>query len=199
MSLPNPSMSFSPFEILTAEEMNNLVENIEALAAGTGLNTGVIGNAALATGVPVQSKSASFNAVATGTTLIPVDDTIPQITEGNEYMTLSYTPKSTTNVLIIKVTAMLANTATSPYITGALFIDSTANSIGATLERAANASDPVAFNLEIPYVAGTTSAITIRFRAGASAAGTTTFNGQVGGRFFGTTPKSSITVTEYKA
>lgn len=32
MALPNPSMSFSPFAILTAEEMNNLVENITALA-----------------------------------------------------------------------------------------------------------------------------------------------------------------------
>lgn len=31
MALPNPSMSFSPFAILTAEEMNDLVENINAL------------------------------------------------------------------------------------------------------------------------------------------------------------------------
>lgn len=37
MALPNPSMSFSPFAILTAEEMNDLVENIEALAIGAGL------------------------------------------------------------------------------------------------------------------------------------------------------------------
>jgi hypothetical protein len=42
MALPNPSMSFTPFDILTAEEMNDLVENIEALAAGTGLNTDAI-------------------------------------------------------------------------------------------------------------------------------------------------------------
>lgn len=42
MSLPNPSMSFSPFAILTAAEMNDLVENIDALAGGTGLNTGVV-------------------------------------------------------------------------------------------------------------------------------------------------------------
>jgi hypothetical protein len=35
-------MSFSPFAILTAEEMNDLVENIEALSAGTGFGTGVI-------------------------------------------------------------------------------------------------------------------------------------------------------------
>lgn len=45
MALPNPSMSFSPFAILTAEEMNDLVENIEALADGSGLDDGAIGPA----------------------------------------------------------------------------------------------------------------------------------------------------------
>lgn len=42
MSLPVPSMSFSPFAILTAEEMNDLVENIEALADGSGLDNGAV-------------------------------------------------------------------------------------------------------------------------------------------------------------
>lgn len=42
MALPNPSMSFSPFAILTAEEMNDLVENIESLSDGTGFDTGAI-------------------------------------------------------------------------------------------------------------------------------------------------------------
>lgn len=42
MALPNPSMSFSPFAILTAEEMNELVENIEALADGSGIDSGAI-------------------------------------------------------------------------------------------------------------------------------------------------------------
>jgi hypothetical protein len=42
VALPNPGMAFSPFDILTAEEMNNLVENIEALADGTGLNDNIV-------------------------------------------------------------------------------------------------------------------------------------------------------------
>lgn len=40
MALPYPSMSFSPFEILTAQEMNNLVSNIQSLSTLTGLNAG---------------------------------------------------------------------------------------------------------------------------------------------------------------
>lgn len=38
MSLPNPGMSFTPFDPLPAADLNDIVENIEALAAGTGLN-----------------------------------------------------------------------------------------------------------------------------------------------------------------
>ena len=41
--LPNPGMSFSPFAILTAEELNDLVENIEALSTGSGLGTDSVG------------------------------------------------------------------------------------------------------------------------------------------------------------
>lgn len=42
MALPNPSMSFTPFDILTAEEMNDLVENITALWNGTAFNSNSI-------------------------------------------------------------------------------------------------------------------------------------------------------------
>lgn len=42
MSLPYPSMVFVPLDILTAEEMNQIVGNIESLAAGTGLNDGAV-------------------------------------------------------------------------------------------------------------------------------------------------------------
>lgn len=42
MSLPNAGMSFTPFDPLTAAEQNDLVENIEALAAGTGLDNSVV-------------------------------------------------------------------------------------------------------------------------------------------------------------
>jgi hypothetical protein len=38
MALPNPGMDFVPLDVLTAAEMDDLVENIEALADGTGMN-----------------------------------------------------------------------------------------------------------------------------------------------------------------
>lgn len=41
-NLPNPGMVFNPFDILTAEEMNELVENIEDLATGSGIGDGAL-------------------------------------------------------------------------------------------------------------------------------------------------------------
>lgn len=41
-NLPNPGMSFTPFDILTAAELNQMVANIEALATGAGIGDGAI-------------------------------------------------------------------------------------------------------------------------------------------------------------
>ena len=56
-----------------------------------------------ADGGVVQVVNTTTGAVATGTTTMPQDDTIPQNTEGDEYMTLAITPKDATNKLKIDV------------------------------------------------------------------------------------------------
>lgn len=50
MSLPNPGMDFTAYQTLTATEMDNLVENIEALADGSGLDNSAVTPAKLLTG-----------------------------------------------------------------------------------------------------------------------------------------------------
>ena len=42
MALPNPGMVFTAFDPLPAASLNDIVENVEALAAGTGLNDSII-------------------------------------------------------------------------------------------------------------------------------------------------------------
>ncbi len=49
-------------------------------------------------------------AVATGTTQIPFDDTIPQNTEGDQYMQLQISPVNSSSTLLIDVVAYLSNT-----------------------------------------------------------------------------------------
>lgn len=50
MSLPNPSMDFTPFDPLTAAEMDDIVENVEALATGTGLDGDAVADSKLVYG-----------------------------------------------------------------------------------------------------------------------------------------------------
>lgn len=47
MSLPNPGMDAVPFTPITSEWGDDIIENIEALAAGTGLNAGAVPGSAL--------------------------------------------------------------------------------------------------------------------------------------------------------
>ena len=145
-----------------------------------------------------QVQSTFTGAVATGTTVIPLDDTIPQITEGDQYMTLAFTPTNASSTLEITVQAHLANSASGTLI-GALFQDATANALTAAIGRVDGSGTPYMARVQLSWnmTAGTTSAITFRFRAGSPLAGTTTFNGFGGGRQFGGVMNSYITIKEY--
>lgn len=169
------------------------------------VNTAAIQNGAVtspkaANGFVVQVVNTTFNAVATGTTVIPLDDTIPQITEGNEFMTQAITPKSATNILVIRATMFLSSSTADNNIIMALFQDATANALAVQTARGYTVTNvPNVLVLEYSMVAGTTSSTTFRIRAGGNAAATFTFNGAAGARFFGTAAKASIVITEYKA
>jgi len=148
----------------------------------------------------VQYVYTETGAVATGTTITVNDDTIPQNTEGDQYMTLAITPKLSTNILKIEAVAMLANTAGSTKVMQmALFQDTTANALAAVTQVSASSNNPITVYLTHFMVAGTASATTFKIRAGLNAAGTTTFNGASGARLLGGVAASSISITELTA
>jgi hypothetical protein len=155
--------------------------------------------AKVATGFPVQIVNTTFSAVSTGATTIPIDDTIPQSTEGDQYMTQAITPKSTTNVLVIEAKVFCSVNAASQNIVAALFQDATAGALAATQEFADTSTGVLTLNLYHSMTAGTTSSTTFKVRAGTGSSGTLTFNGSNGGRRFGGITLSHIRVTEYKA
>lgn len=135
-------------------------------------------------------------AYASGTTTIPEDNTTPQITEGDEYMSLQITPLNSKSKLEINVIAYISNSAATPRI-GALFQDSTANALvsGSHYDSTTSAMTPL--NLNHFMISGSTSATTFRFRAGGGTAGTTYLNGISSGQLFNGTMGSSITIKEY--
>jgi len=151
----------------------------------------------LNSGTTVQEVGNMDGAVATGTTVIPFDDTIPQNTEGDEYLTQAITPRDAANILEIEIHAMLSNSNNAlDQIMGALFKDSVADALAATTVVMDSADEVEMLVLKYRMAAGTLSPITFKFRAGAELAGTTTFNGLAGARLFGGVAASSITVRE---
>ena len=143
----------------------------------------------------VKFGNVSTGAVATGTGIIPFDDTIPQDTEGDQYMSLEYTPLSVSNSLLINV-----NWSGASSVLGSLMVTLFRNGQSDTLSSgslrgAVNAVRAISYShfMAVPTV----SLITFSVRAGGSVAGTTTFNGDSGGRLFGGTSSSSINILEF--
>jgi hypothetical protein len=150
-------------------------------------------------GQVIQTVHSQTGTQNNGSTTMPYDDTIPQNTEGDEYMTASITPSDAHNKLLIEVTIFVTNSSASNWLTAALFQDSTADAIAAmaAFNNNATAAIPISFKHEM--TAGTTSSTTFKVRAGGTNAGTTTFNGGSSNRKLGGVMASSIRITEYKA
>ena len=146
----------------------------------------------------VQHVYTSTGAMANGSTAMPWDDTIPQITEGVEFMTLAITPKSASNILVIDVVWQGAsNVSGADILTVGLFRDATANAlgVGSLTTEFAGYTTTIAFTTIV--TAGSTSATTFRVRAGVTSGASVTFNGSAGARKYGGVMSSSIKITEY--
>tara|TARA_R100001369_G_scaffold81041_1_gene111747 strand:- start:191 stop:826 length:636 start_codon:yes stop_codon:yes gene_type:complete len=169
-------------------------------AAGTFITTN--GSAALsfaAAGRLVQMVNVNTGALATGTTVALNDDSIPQKTEGNEFMTLAITPTSSSNKLRIQVNLYGSMAATSNIHVMALFQDSTANALTAVGEFQNGNTGPSLLTIDHYMTAGTTNATTFKVRVHGDGSGTYSFNGVNGSRKFGGVANSSITITEISA
>lgn len=145
----------------------------------------------------VQVVSTQTGAVVTGTTITPQDDTIPQITEGNEVMTLAIVPTLSTNKLLIEATAIVAHSSASSVLVAALHQDAVADALAVSFETENAASFAHTIRLSHVMDAGTAASTTFRIRAGSNQAGTLTLNGTAGARLFGGAAASSIRITEY--
>ncbi len=146
----------------------------------------------------IQSVTTTATTFTTVNSDIPFDDTIPQNTEGTEVMTRSITPTNTNSRLRITVVAQGSCLSSAQVMTVALFQDSTANALATQWSLyAANGGDVITFVHEM--TAGTTSSTTFKVRMGGNTASSfnITFNGYNGGRIYGGTQISRITVEEF--
>ena len=147
----------------------------------------------------VQTRRNYTGAVASGSTVMPWDDTTPQITEGDEYMTQAIVPTSNINQLRIEHLGNY-NNSLNLNTSMALFQDATANALAATWAFMGEsgvgneASGPIILRFEM--AAGTTSSTTFRIRAGTESAATVTFNGSGAARKLGGVLASLLQIEE---
>lgn len=148
----------------------------------------------------VQIVSTQTGATATGTTLIPDDDTIPQIAEGDEVMTLAITPLSASHRLIIEVVVFAShNVAGNNLICAALFRDAVGNALAVAGSDLQHAERPITISFRHIMTSPGTAAITFRVRIGGDSSGTVRFNGRSGARLYGGVAVSSIVIKEIGA
>ncbi len=143
----------------------------------------------------LQVVNVQDGAVATGTTVIPHDNTTPQNTEGNEYMTLAITPTNASSKLRIDVNANITHTGQT-WGAMALFQDSTASALATASSFTSTANGAIQLTLTHYMTAGSTSSTTFKIRIGGNTSGTTTFNGAASTAYYNNTLASSITITE---
>jgi hypothetical protein len=175
-------------ELATQAEVDAGTDTTRAVTPAT-LKAGLSGHI-------VQIVNTQTGTVASGSGTIPIDNTIPQNTEGNEFMTLAITPTSASNKLLINVNFIGGEVANlSNHYTVALFQDFTANALASTIGDGFG-TGASSVNFTHYMTAGTASSTTFKVRAGLDS-GSLYMNGFTGiGQIYGGVAVSSITITE---
>lgn len=189
----NTARSNVPFRIVaymditggsTAGNWSNTPSNI--VLVGPGIRT---------TGDIIQTVSTTTQQLRTGATTVPLDDTIPQNSEGNVYMWATMTSSNIVNPVQIDTVSQL-----SPGNAGRMIVHVHRNSEANALltcsgnEQTGNANDFYWLN---GVLATTTSGATGYYLfAGANTAGTTTFNGEGAAGMFQGSYQSYLTIRE---
>lgn len=171
--------------------------NTVQLANGSGGATwGTVDYRAAPAGWPLQIVHATTSDLSLPGT-IPQDNTIPQITEGDEVLTLAITPKHASSILIIKAEghAQIEEAGSESYC-AALFVGATADALAAVASRG-HENHSRLFILQHRLAAGTTDARTYRLRLGA-AQDNLSVNGSNGVRVFGGVSSLTMTIWEIK-
>lgn len=148
-------------------------------------------------GRPIQTCAYRDGATATGTTTIPLDNTIPQNTEGTQFMSQSITPSSAANILRVQHLGLYAPNVAENMICS-LFRDSTAAALSTMSIYQVTGTATMPFSLNHHALAGSTSATAFKVRCGTNGAATTRFNGG-SAQFFGGSAGSFLEVQEIAA
>jgi hypothetical protein len=139
---------------------------------------------------------------STAANIIPLDDSIPQSTEGYSLLNQAFTPKSATSTIVISLDGFAVCGGTALYDSAALALfDGSANAIHAqwlAYAHTASIDHVVPIRMVKVVTSGSTSLRTYNVRLGpTTATGNVAINGTSGGRVFGGVAGVVLTVAEY--
>ena len=149
-------------------------------------------------GDTIQKSYTTATAVSSITTIIPSDDTVPQNTEGAQVLSLTVTPLSKSNFLVIESNAIASYSAAVCAI--ALFQDSTVSALSANGLLFPGGTGQISVKHQMQSNASSSTTFKIRLGPG-TFGGTLTFNGGNNGatRGYGGVAYSRLTVEEIMA
>lgn len=144
----------------------------------------------------LQTKISQDATYRTLSTAIPVDDTIPQNTEGDQILTASITPKSENSTIyaFVDITGAFVNAANT-VIAAALFKDSGADAIAAGKIQGSAANNAHTISFAYSEASASLTARTFNVRIGPNT-GTAYLHGNSSGRHYGGVMKSTLRVIE---
>jgi hypothetical protein len=147
-------------------------------------------------GTIAQVVSDTETAYTTCGTLLPVDNTIPQNTEGDEILTVAITPTNASSILRITVSLPVIGSGSAVPGAAAIFVDTTANAIAAATFMQGSAGTVTSLHFQHEVSAGSTSARTYKVRLGGSTAADIYLNGDNSARVFGGVATAILKVEE---
>jgi hypothetical protein len=143
----------------------------------------------------VQSVIGTYATNAALSTVVPLDDTIPQNTEGTEIISVNITPRSPYSKLRCTFVGQAAGSVTGIFMVVAIFKNSDADAIHAIPVAAPTNNYPVTLHGIVEYTPSSVAQQTIAVRAGPSG-NSMRFNGNTSARFYGGAAKATLLVEE---
>jgi len=150
-------------------------------------------------GEVIQSKRTSVSQLASGNTTVPLDDTIPQINEGFEFITVAISPYAASNLVNATAKGYYAFDVDNAFVAQSIFRDATANALATSGTFMPFNGSACEILTDVSVLAATGSSTTFRVRTGAQIAGNIQINGSNGSRRYGGALNSFIEVKEIMA
>lgn len=156
------------------------------------------GNVVVPPGSIVQTQVGTYALNANLTSVIPNDNTIPQIGEGTQIISVAITPRFADSMISLTFSGEFALNIASAAGVAAAFRNSVSNAIGGRAVNISGVNFKTTLHFNTSDLPAATTAQTYTVRAGPNVAATMRFNGDTAGRELGGVQTATLVVQEIK-